>query len=373
MQTGRWALAQDELDVKRQRLLGLLAQYDADSILLRSQQNIFWATAGRADARGLTPGDRGGASLLLMRDGRSNYLTGSNEAARRAEEEFDGSGYTPVVYPWQQNRLVAETTALAGAGRRVLVDTPTDEFHMVNMAPLRTPLEKAEMERYRTLGRLTAEAVSTVLQTLEPGMTERTMEARLAAACRERGLMPSVLLIAADERVVKYRHAVTRDGVLKRYGMLNLCTRKWGLCVSITRYMHLKPMRQALVDRFTAAAKVQASLYDASRPGATAAEIYVKAADAYAAAGFSGEENEHHQGGTAGYEEREWLARPGGLDVLTNDVALAWNPSIQGAKAEDTVLLVDGRIELITATPDLPVVETELNGTVYKSAGVLLR
>lgn len=368
----RWSVAEQELEIKQKRLISLMEQQGAAAILLRKQANISWATAGLVDVRVLIPGELGVASLLMMRDGRCFYLTSNNESARLAEEEFDGSGWTPILYPWQDDRLVFEVRALAGKAA-VLADWPTDNFKVVDLAEQRSPLTVPELDRFRVLGRESAEAVSEVLLALEPGITEHEMEARMAAALHRRGIMPSVLLIGADQRLRKYRHAVTRDGVLKHYGMLNVCTRKWGLCVSITRYVHFGALPQELVYKFVAAAKVQAALYDASIPGVTADEIYSKVQQAYIEVGFPGEENHHHQGGTAGYGEREWLACPGGKEVLTNDVALAWNPSIQGAKAEDTVLLVDGEIELITPTPHLPVVAAELRGKSYPSAGVLLR
>jgi hypothetical protein len=37
------------------------------------------------------------------------------------------------------------------------------------------------------------------------------------------------------------------------------------------------------------------------------------------------------------------------------------------------VVLHDGKIESLTDTPDLPLVETELNGLTYRSADVLVR
>jgi predicted DNA repair protein MutK len=45
---------------------------------------------------------------------------------------------------------------------------------------------------------------------------------------------------------------------------------------------------------------------------------------------------------------------------------------LQGAKAEDTAVLNDGEIEVITATRELPVIETTIDGKVYPSAGVYL-
>lgn len=155
--------------------------------------------------------------------------------------------------------------------------------------------------------------------------------------------------------------------------MLNLCSRKWGLAISITRFVHFGELPSELAERFDSAARVNAALLDGSRVGATSADLFKAAQEAYAAEGYPGEEEFHHQGGATGYGEREWLATPEGAEVVENAQAFAWNPSIRGGKVEDTVLLKDGAIETLTPTPELPVVETERNGTIYQSAGVLVK
>jgi antitoxin VapB len=99
--------------------------------------------------------------------------------------------------------------------------------------------------------------------------------------------------------------------------------------------------------------------------------LFRVAADAYAANGFPGEEQLHHQGGATGYWEREWIATPTGTETVVNNQAFAWNPSIRGGKVEDTVLLHDGKIELLTPTPDLPPLESSANGNSYPATGVL--
>ncbi len=374
MSQDSWKLAAGELAEKSGRLQRFMEKHEAAGVLLRKTQNLFWATAGIADVRLLGPAETGVGSLLVLRDGRRFFLSGNNEAARLAEEEFDGSGYEQVSWPWQKDALAERVESLAKGV--VLADVAGGAVKLAepqSLAELQSPLTGGELNRFRELGKLAAEAVAEVLAELEPGMTEVAMKARMAAACLSRDLQPSVLLIAADERVMRYRHAVTRDGVLRRYGMLNLCARRWGLCVSLTRYVHFGALPGELTERFAAVAKVQAALYDASRPGASSAELYRTVSEAYAAVGFPGEENHHHQGGAAGYGERIWVAQPDGEQKLENGLALAWNPSIQGAKVEDTVLLVGGRIEPITQTLTLPVVHTTVNGKAYASAGVLLR
>jgi antitoxin VapB len=54
-----------------------------------------------------------------------------------------------------------------------------------------------------------------------------------------------------------------------------------------------------------------------------------------------------------------------------NNQAFAWNPSVRGGKVEDTVLLRDGQIELLTPTPELPALSSSAHGKSYPATGVL--
>ena len=220
---------------------------------------------------------------------------------------------------------------------------------------------------------MTARAVEEVALHLEPGVTEEEISAMASSLLIQKAILPSVLLMAVDDRILKYKHALPRGKRLERFGMVNLCSRKWGLVISMTRFVHFGPMPQNLAKGFDAAAKVNAALLHATRAGATARQLYAVAKDAYAAAGFPGEEELHHQGGATGYGEREWVATPNGAEIVVNRQAFAWNPSAQGGKVEDTVLLQDGAIEILTGTTKFPAVETVVGGQSYRSAGVLLK
>ena len=223
------------------------------------------------------------------------------------------------------------------------------------------------------VARDTAAATVEVLEGLTPGVSEHEMTARASAALLTRGIDPTVLLMGVDERVHRYKHAVPRAGVLQRYGMVNLCARRSGLVVSITRFVHFGKPPAELAAAFTAAAQVYAHLLHATREGAVSSEIYVAAQRAYAAAGDADEIERHHQGGPCGYAERDWIITPHGTERVTTPQAFAYNPSLRGAKAEDTVVLANGKIEVLTKTPQLPEVETIIDGVSYHSAGILLR
>jgi len=60
-----------------------------------------------------------------------------------------------------------------------------------------------------------------------------------------------------------------------------------------------------------------------------------------------------------------------GKDVVKSHQAFAWNPSITGTKVEETCILSDNGIEILTASPDFPRITTEIEGIEYSSPGVL--
>ena len=98
-------------------------------------------------------------------------------------------------------------------------------------------------------------------------------------------------------------------------------------------------------------------------PGAAAASLFRVAADGYVRRGFPGEELKHHQGGSIGYQSREWIAHPKSRETIATPVALAWNPSIAGTKIEETCLVTDRGIEAITSSLGWPSTPVTAQGT----------
>src|SRR5580692_11175319 len=361
-----------ELDAKHRCLVDWLKLQGLAGVLIRRNENVAWLTGGAVELRVLTPSETGVASLLVTAAGNRYYFTTENEAPRLRDEEFGALDFEPVLFPWWGDDTVASGAKLAGG--ELGSDTPGSGSTLVNLYPLRAALSESEIARYRWLGAETAAATVEALHEVEPGLNEYDLEAITAAGLLRRGILPSVALYAVDERIFNYKHAAPRGRRLKQYGMLNLCSRKWGLAISITRFVYFGALPEELAARFNSAAQVNAALLNATRAGATSAELFKVAQAAYGAEGFPGEERFHHQGGPTGYGEREWLATPQGIEALHNNQALAWNPSIRGGKVEDTVLLHDGVIENLTSTPELPVLtDAVVEGSTYAAAGVLVK
>jgi hypothetical protein len=94
---------------------------------------------------------------------------------------------------------------------------------------------------------------------------------------------------------------------------------------------------------------------------------------AYSDNGFPDEWKRHHQGGSTGYAGREAFATPSSQIKVLENQAFAWNPSVIGAKSEDTVLCTSAGIEFLTApSPQWPQIEVAVGGKTLARAGALV-
>jgi Xaa-Pro dipeptidase len=346
-----------EHDEKHQRLARVAADAGVGGILLAAHHNIAWLTSGRHN-RVDASREAGSARLFVTPDGRRFVLANAIEMPRMLDEVLAGLDYEPVEYPWTDDQDPAHAVRVAAGlagGAKIGADWPLPDTTVVEgaIARARVPLTDGEIARYRTLGAETARVMGDICRALTPGDDERDISRAVidgAASIRARAI---VSLVGSDARLRRYRHPVPAAARWERVVMLALCAERDGLVVSLSRIVAAAPPAD-LAPRTRAAASVFGRLLDATRPGATAADLYTVAADAYRAAGFPGEELKHHQGGAIGYRAREWVAHPHSPEIVRARQAFAWNPTIEGTKVEDTALVIDDRIDIITATPDWP-------------------
>jgi antitoxin VapB len=203
-------------------------------------------------------------------------------------------------------------------------------------------------------------------------MNEFEIEAMTAAELRSRGIMPTVLLIGVDDRIYKYRHALPGGASLDKYAMVNVVTEKWGMPVAVTRFVHFGPLPEELKSKLEKTAQVNAHFQKATVPGTKCADIFEACKQWYADAGYEGEWQKHHQGGATGYDDREYVIYPGVKEIVQNRQAFAWNPTITGAKVEDTIIVYENHFEVVTRTDTWPLIDVELNGKVYPQPDILI-
>jgi Xaa-Pro aminopeptidase len=364
-----------ELDEKRERLVRLCQEAGLAGVILATQASFTWLTGGRTNR---IDGSRelGAGSLLVGADGRIYILANAIEMPRLTGEELADFAFMPVEYPWVDDHAAPDTLVrlsrqVLGADARLGADWPIAGATVVDVARARAPLTAAEMERYRHLGRDVAQAFERTCRALQPGLTEQEIARRANDAAASVGARAIVALVAADERLARFRHPVPTMMAWRRTVLVAQVAQRHGLSVSITRIVNAGPIDAELAHRTRATCGVFGALLEATRPAATAAELFAAAAGAYARAGFPGEERKHHQGGAIGYRSREWVAHPSSQEQVRAPQAFAWNPSITGTKVEDTALVTEDGIELITSTGDWPSVSMTVRGRSLAGPDVL--
>lgn len=355
----------------------MLAAEGLGGVILGAQHNFSWLTAGATNGVDASR-EPGACSLLVRADGKRFVLASRVEMARMLEEEITGADFEPVDFAWEDEKarptFIADlASSLVGSGA-LGTDLPLGgEVRNVEgaIARCRYSLTPPELERFRQLGSDAGEAVGELVRSLKPGESETEVARKTSDALAARGIRSIVTLVAADERLAKFRHPVPTAKRWERVLMVVTCARRGGLVASLTRIVCAGALTDELRRRTDAAAHVNATLYAATRPGARGSELFRAAADAYAAEGFPGEEHLHHQGGAAGYKTRDWVAHPASAEIVVENQAFTWNPSVTGTKVEETCIVSGEGVELITTTPGWPQIPVRLGGREYLSPDVL--
>lgn len=347
-----------EFDIKMGRLEEYAKKNKIDGLILSRVDNFAWATCGAASYVDTTA--ESGVAVLLWLEGRPTVITNDIEKARMIEEELPDLPVDVDCIPWAADRVSLIKDYISG--KKVLSDTPLPNISLVDadFALMTSLLTDAEVARYRHLGSLTGRVIQKTCNELKPGMAETEIAGRLARNCWEFNLLPVVTLVAADDRLEKYRHPLPTQNKFEKVVMLVVCARSKGLIASCTRMVHVGEPPEDLQRKFGDCLLVDVILNTMTKPGARLDDVFLKAKEYYTRLGWPYEWEKHHQGGLTGYKTRYFLADEVSSHVVEANTAYAWNPSITGVKSEDTLLVLPERNEFLTQAPGWPTIELEL-------------
>ena len=365
-----------ELQEKTGRLVKMLAAENLGGVLINSQTNFSWLTGGANNGIDQSR-ENGAASLLVRNDGKRFVLASRIEMPRVLAEEISEEDFEPVDFGWEEEKgapdfLIKKASGLLKNGETLGADLPLGAKVVEGaIARCRYQLTETEIERYRRLGKDAGTIIGDLAKSLEPGQTELEIARLAAEALAQKNIRSVVTLVAADERLQKFRHPVPTEKKWEKAIMIVVCARREGLISSLSRIVCAGKVSEDLRQKTHACARVNAQLLAATKPGTTGAELYKIAAAAYEAAGFAGEINLHHQGGATGYRTRDWVAHPASNEVVQTNQAFAWNPSISGTKIEETCIVFGDQNEVVTTSPDWAQIAVEVHGREYYSPDVL--
>ena len=349
----------EEVSCKLELIRRALNETGAHSVLLRGTDWFAWATAG-AENTVLLTAETGVAEVLVTAQD-AWVLTDEIEAQRLRDEELP-KNFKLHVNPWADAVARESFVREATNGGRILSDRPTSDQDSLPPSLLhhKRVMMPSELERYRRVGRLASLAMTEVLSTAQPTWTEYQLAGAGAEALWARGLHPALTLVAGQRRLPLYRHATPSKEPLGKRAMLVFCARGYGLYANLTRFVSFGSLGAEHAELHRHVREIEAEALNLCQPGTSLDAVYHTLAQAYQQHGYPNAITEHHQGGTTGYLAREIVANPATTDTLAEGIAVAWNPSLAGAKIEDTfVILKDGGLENLTFAPNWPSVEVE--------------
>jgi len=335
-------------------------------VLINNQLNVSWLTGGRGYISFVS--EKACCSILITME-RVCVVASNIEARRLEKEELRDLDAEYVVFPWyDEGRRLAALAKILPEGQAADDDDLANDFQ-----ELRSILNEFELQRYRELGKRTGQIVEKVAREMRVGCSEYQAWGQLSREALQDGIEPVTVLAAFDDRVFRYRHPIPTASRLQNYAMLVVGFRKWGLHASCTRFLSFDKISRELRDKFQAVADVDAAFIRQTRPGKLLGDLCKSAWQVYARTGYAEEWKNHHQGGLTGYIGREWRATEDTARTVRPHQAYAWNPSITGAKSEDTIIIGTDSNEIITHTGEYEYMSAVYEGKALPRPGVLIR
>jgi Metallopeptidase family M24 len=346
-----------EVDRKLEFIRKTLTETGSIALRLRGTDWFAWATAGGSNTVLLTA-ETGVAELLITAE-NAFVLTDEIEAQRLQDEELLAN-FQMHIYPWADVAKRESFVKKMTEGGKVMSDRPDAEERSIapSLQSRKQVMMSSELERYRKVGSLASAAMTEVLSAAKPTWTEYQLAGAGAEALWARGLHPALTLAAGERRLRLYRHATPTSEQIGRQAMLVFCARGCGLYANLTRFVCFGSLTQKDEKLHQQVREIEADALDLCQPGVSLNAVYYALKIAYEQHGYSQAIREHHQGGTTGYLARGIVANPATSDMLAENMVVAWNPSLSGAKIEDTFAIgTDGKLENLTFDRAWPSVE----------------
>jgi len=328
-----------------ERLDSLLAAQSLSAVWFARPNSFAWLTGGdnvvdRTADTGVAAAGYDGEQVKVVTD--------NIEGDRLREEELPES-VAFERFDWYESTLTEAVNTTSPTPAAADFDVPG--FDDISGSELRQPLVEADIERYRALGETVAEAVEAVCRSVTPETTEREAAATLRGKLAADDIETPVALVGGSKRAPAYRHLTPTETPIDGYAIVSVTAQRDGLFASCTRTVAFDPPAW-LEARHEVATRVEATALAATRAagptGGQAASVFEEIQNAYEELGWAGEWRNHHQGGAAGFAGREWIATPDSDAPVRLPMAFAWNPTVEGAKSEDTVLVTDDGFEILT-------------------------
>jgi antitoxin VapB len=353
--------AASEFATKHARVAAWLGEHRADAVLLAAPANVAWLACGGEVER-----QHGPSAAIAASADRAFLLCGSEDADRLRQEEVRGLPLEIVpMLSTAPEALVERARGLLAQATRWKCDSAGLPLERdASFDGLRRVLLPEETERLVRLARDAAAALEEVAAECYRGILERDAAARLAAECLRRQIRPREILAGADERLENYTRPAPKATGAERALVLGLIGARGGLHVVLSRTLCLARPTTAFLEKFGQGLATAARLCQETRAGDTLGAVVQRALPQPPVhlAGL---------GGITGYAYPEHEARASSTWKLGSGQALVWSVASAGARTENTYVLGDAGLEIVTATEGWPRRSVRADGKSYDMPDLL--
>lgn len=362
-----------EIDEKKKRIRTLMSNLNLDAILLKKQCNFSWITGGGINYVSIAT-EMGASSILITPD--DEYVICNNIEATRMEKEekLSEQGYKIKSFKWYEDyegKIIEDIVKDGKIGCDC--EFPGTENISKDLNPLRYSLTPWEVERYQEVGYLTSKAIEETTQTIKPGDKECEVVGRLAERLWSNRLDYITTFCAADERISYFRHPLATEKKIEKRAMLCVNARKWGLIISLTRFVQFGKIPEELRKKYNANVYIDCVLMANTLPGKPVVEAFKKGIEAYKEMGYPEEYQLHHQGGAIGYTGRDYKVNFQTNEIVQENQGFAWNPSLTGSKSEDTILATSNGPIILSKPVIFPTLEIKGGEYIFIRPDILVK
>jgi Xaa-Pro aminopeptidase len=291
-----------------EQLRSFLINRDFQAIVLIKPANIAAFFHGAQVSLGFRQEPPGRVAVCMTEE--SIVLLGNRtEVSRVAEDELSWlHGLTALPFRWDEWNLKASVkNYLDSEGmKRVCDDTGTFGRNVGTiLEDMYYPLTDQEINDIRELAKDTASIVEATAKKFDPEETEVQVAGELTGQLVSRGIWPEFIMVAADERITRFRHCIPREIPIRRMAFLSATVHRSGLYMSLTRVVSLGTVRPEWRRLQDACNRIDANAILLSKAGTSVGEIFRAMKRSYAEEGYPDEWTIHHQGGPAGFYGRD--------------------------------------------------------------------
>jgi Xaa-Pro aminopeptidase len=359
-----------DIDGKQAKVTALLQEVGCDGLLALEPENFAWLTSGATPRGILDPNEL--PAVYFNHEQR--WLISSNvDSQRLFDEELDGLGFQLKEWPWHWGREQLLNDLARGrkaCGDRPLADLPgvTDRLRL-----LRRVLTPYEQACYQALGQIVGHAVEATCRTMVANETEREVAGQISHRLIHRGAWPLAISVAADGRSRLYRQCGFTSTPVRRYCVITVTARKYGLAVTASRSLSFGESDPALRKEHDTTCKVSACYLASTWPDAVPREILTAGRRIYQVTGYEHEWLLAPQGHVTGRSRVELPLRPQTEELFQPGWAVVWQASAGTAVSCDTFLVSEEGPKIVTPTEHWPLKRIRIQGAELVRPDLLIR